>query len=351
MRLTPGYAGRNKMGRFIFRRFLIAVFIILAIIFVNFIILRLTPGDPYTIGQIQAIRANNGRPLTAAQQANLAELRQSVAIYLDPWPEAFARWLGNIARFDWGNSVTTRYPVGPLLAQAALSSLWLLLMALGLGAGVGIPLGIYAAIRRGTWKDKAVQFLSVIFNTLPGWFFLIIFTYLNQQIWAFSGKTFTLQPVRDSLGNQLKGIFLMPAQAWHTFLPVFFLAATFLALFSAQARSQTLEVLNEDYVRTARAKGLPGRRVLLWHIFRNSLAPLVSILGGLIPFIFGAQILIENAGNWAGLGYLFLSSAHGRDYTTLMGIFTILAAVCVLTSFLADIAYGLIDPRVREKLK
>ncbi|MBN9390394.1 MAG: ABC transporter permease [Chloroflexi bacterium] len=339
------------MGRFILRRLLASILIILVIIFVNFIILRLTPGDPYTIGQIQAIQANKGRPLTAAQQASLAELRQSVTIYLDPWPEAFTRWLGNIVRFDWGNSVTTRYPIGPQLTQAALSSLWLLLMALGLGAGLGIPLGIYAALRRGTWKDKVIQFSSVIFTTLPGWFFLVIFTYLNQQIWALSGKTFTLQPVRDSLGNPLNGFFLMAEQGWHTFLPIFFLAATFLALFSAQARSQTLEVLNEDYVRTARAKGLPVRRVMLWHIFRNSLQPLVSILGGLIPFVFGAQMLIENAGYWSGLGNLFLGSAHGRDYTTLMGIFTILAAACVLTSFLADIAYGLIDPRVREELK
>jgi peptide/nickel transport system permease protein len=336
------------MGRFILRRLLLAVFIILVIIFINFIILRLTPGDPYTTGQILAIQANNGKPLTPAQLNGLEQMRQSVAIYLDPWPEAFLRWLGNIVRFDWGNSITSRFPIGPILTQAAFGSLWLLLMSLGLGAGVGIPLGIFAALRRGTWKDKVVQFVSIIFTTLPGWFFLVLFTYLNQQIFILSGKKFSLQPIPPMFGSFNPDF---AYQFWGIFLPVFFLAATFLALFCTQARSQTLEVLNEDYVRTARAKGLPARRVLLWHIFRNSLAPLVSILGGLIPFIFGAQILIETSGGWFGLGSLFLQSARGRDYTTLMGIFTILAAACVLCSFLADIGYGLIDPRVREKIK
>ena len=340
------------MRSYILRKLAQALFLALVIIVMNFFILRLTPGNPYASAKYLMELGNNGRPLTAVQLSKLSDLQDKLGIVLDPWPEALLEWFAGVVRLDFGYSILSIEPVAPGLFKAAAGSLWLLLFGLALGAGLGIPLGIYAAHRHGTWKDKAAQLFSAVFTALPAWFLIILVEYLNRTIWIASGKRLSLIPVYSAMSSEeYSRLDQNVVRFWSIAVPVFFLGAVFLALFFSQTRSQTLEVMSENYVRTAHAKGLPARHVNFRHIFRNSLPPLISILSGVVPFIFGAQILLEREGGWSGLGNYFIGAAQLRDYTVLMGVFTLLTLVCVACNFLADIAYALVDPRVRQALK
>lgn len=254
--------------------------------------------------QYLALQNNKGKPLTTKQQKELKQLKERLDIYLNPWPEAFLTWFSGVLHLDFGKSIQTGEPITARLVNAAGSSIRLFSLSLLIGAGIGIPLGIYAAYKRGTWKDKIIQLIAVIFTALPGWFFIILVKFLNLQLWLATDKNFSILPAFQTL-QEFRLINPTIIEFWQGCIPVFFLSAIFLALFCGQTRSQILDVLNEDYVRTARAKGLPGRTVLVRHVFRNSLSPLISTLGGLIPFVFGAQILIEKTAGWSGLGVFF----------------------------------------------
>ncbi|HEX2910664.1 MAG TPA: ABC transporter permease [Chloroflexia bacterium] len=337
------------MRRFIIRRLWQSVLLVLAILLLNFFILRLTPGDPYSTLQYQMLQASNGNELNASQQRQLNDLRQRMGLYLDPWPQAFISWASGLIHFDFGNSVVNGQPLTPQLKEAAIGSFWLLFFAALFGAVLGIPLGIYSAYRAGTWKDKTIKILTGVFVALPGWFMLQLVQFLNQQLWEATGRHFSIIPIATNELEYARNSDLV--RFWHNCLPVVFLGAVIVALLWGQSRAQTLEVLSEDYVRTARAKGLRSREIVFRHVFRTSLSPLITIFGGLLPFVFGAQVLIEYFGKWSGLGYLFLNAASQRDYTMLMGVFTLLALTCVICSLLADIAYGIVDPRVSEKAK
>lgn len=327
------------MRTFILRRLLQTIGLIVAITLINFIVLRLTPGDPITTAE------NTKIPGAAARQkANIEELKKRLEIYTDPLPLAYVKWLSRVATLDLGKDIYNDTPVLPQVLEAAKNSFWLLFYATLLGM-VGIPLGMYAALRRGTWKDKLIQLISVIFTPIPGWFIAVLFDFVNAQIYNATGRTFSIRPVPEEI--QRANPFVITA--WEWLFPIGLLAIPLLALFSNYARSQTLEVLNQDYVRTAYAKGLPRRVVLFRHVFRNSLSPLITILGGLVPFIFTTQMLIESSARGpGGIAGLFLGGANVRNYTLLMAIFTVLAVVCVLSSLLADLAHGLVDARVRE---
>jgi peptide/nickel transport system permease protein len=249
-----------------------------------------------------------------------------------------------VLRLDFGNSVSSGQPFTPQLMAAALNSFWLLLLATLIGLTLGVALGLYAAYHPHSWQDNTIKILALLFIALPGWYMITAFDWANAQLWLLTGQRFSIMPLGkvDPATSQFWGSFLQP---------VFFQGAILLALFWSQTRSQALVVLKQDYVRTATAKGLPARKVLFWHVLRNSLTPIISIFGGLLPFVFASQILIEKVTFWDGLSRVFLQAAYNRDYTVLMGVFTLLALVCVACSYLADLAYALVDPKLREKYR
>jgi len=336
------------MTAYILRKLLQSILLIGVVLIINFFILRLTPGNPYDTSRYLDLEKNNGKALTTQQQNDLTQLKNRSSIYFDPAPEAFAQWAGRVMRLDFGYSVISGEPFTPRLIRAALNSFWLLLFATLVGAILGVSLGLYAAYHPNSWQDTGIKFFALIVIALPGWYMLIAFDWFNTQLWLLTGKNFSIVPIAQTYEQSQKldpNLLLF----WQNFLPIFFLGAILLALFWGQTRSQALAVLNQDYVRTARAKGLRGGRVLLWHVLRNSLNPIISIFGGLLPFVFASQILIEKYSGWDGLGQMFLGAASARDYTILMAVFTLLVLVCVSCSFLADIALALIDPKIREK--
>lgn len=331
--------------RYAFRKLLQSVILIGAILLINFFILRLTPGNPYDTAQYNILSESNGKPLSTTQQAALSLLRNRLSIFFDPWPQAFAQWAGGVLHLDFGHSVATGQNFTPMLLDAALHSFWLLLFATLIGLILGVGLGLYAAYRPSGRVDNAIKIFALLFIALPGWYMIKAFNWFNIQLWNLTGRNFSIRP----LGRNMD-----PAtdKLWQSvILPIFFLGAILLALFWGQTRTQALLVLRQDYVRTARAKGLRGGRVLFWHVLRNSLTPIISIFGGLLPFVFASQILIEKFTGWQGLSEVFLSAASDRDYTVLMAVFTLLALFCVACNFLADLAYALVDPKIREKYR
>ncbi len=171
-----------------------------------------------------------------------------------------------------------------------------------------------------------LKVLAVIFMTLPGW-------YLIAVLYRFD-------PRRQWLS-------IIPS--WNSVLAVFALSIIVLALMWGQTRSQVINVLKQDYVRTARSKGLPGQQVLTRHVMRNSLTPSLGIFGGLLPFLLTSQLLIERMTSWQGLGNFFFQAAYQRDYTELMGVFTLLVVICVASSFLADLIQVYLEPKLREQ--
>lgn len=332
------------MTRYALRKFLQSVILIAVVLLINFFILRLTPGNPYDTAQYSILNSNNGKELSAAQQSALDLLRSRLSLYFDPWPQAFTQWAGGVLHFDFGHSVTTGQTFTPNLLRAALNSLWLLLFATLISLSLGVGLGLYSAYHPNGWQDKTIKIFTLLFIALPGWYMLRAFDWFNTQLWVLTGQHFSILPV----GNLDR----VSYQFWYkTIEPNFFLGAILMALFWGQTRTQALVVLRQDYVRTARAKGLRGGQVLFWHVFRNSLMPIISIFGSLLPFVFASQILIERFTGWDGLGEVFLSAASDRDYTVLMGVFTLLVLVCVVCSFLADLAFALVDPKLREKYR
>lgn len=330
------------MRAFIIRRLIQSLVLIMIVSVINFLILRATPGDPLTTAKFTT------RGLPAAVQKNqLEELEQRLHIYTDPLPVAFLEWVGKALTLDFGYSVQTGQPVGPEVAAAATTSFWLLMRGVLVGL-IGIPLGIYAALHQGSLRDKLIQLLTTLFTTLPGWYLALFIAFLNIQIYQASGKTFSFLPYY-ALSDKTQQINPELLQIWLMVLPTLLLGATFLARFCSYVRTQTLGILKEDYIRTAHAKGLPARIVLTRHVLRNSLSPVISLFGGLIPFIFGTQLLIEYATGTSGIGTLFLSGVSSRDYTLLMAIFSFIAVACITTSLVADLIYALVDPKVREK--
>jgi peptide/nickel transport system permease protein len=198
---------------------------------------------------------------------------------------------------------------------------------------LGIPLGVYAAKHRGKMSDNLIRVITVVGSCMPVWFLSLMFILIaaNTIRWFPQGEG------KDSAG------------AWflHLMIPSALLSVGFLISFTRFVRSETLEVLNQDYVRTANAKGLEAKKVDLWHVFRNSLVPVVTLLGYFLPSLFSGAIITETIFNWPGIGRLFYSATTGRDMPVMLGITFIASVATIIGIFLADIGYGLVDPRVR----
>jgi peptide/nickel transport system permease protein len=196
-----------------------------------------------------------------------------------------------------------------------------------------------AGLRRGGAFDTITRVIAVLGHAVPTFWFGLVFILLFAVTWRIfpSGNIATLGSDQLDFGDRL----------WHLFPPAFVLSLGTLATISRFARTQTLEVVGHDFVRTARAKGVPERTVTMRHILRNSLIPVVTILGGNLPNLFGGSVVIESVFSWPGLGRLAVDSAFSRDYPMLMGLLLMLATLVALGSLMTDLAYGAIDPRIK----
>lgn len=249
----------------------------------------------------------------------------------------YLTWLGGVVRGDLGTSLTQGLPVGSLLLQRLGNTLQLALTALTLTALLGVTLGVLAAVTQNRWPDHLISSVATLGMSVPGFWLGIV------SIILFSVK---LGWLPSSGVASVGSAFSLLDRAQHLVMPASVLAFTLLPNVVRVARSAMLEVLSSDYVRTAKAKGLPNRAVLLKHTFKNALVPVIAILGLITTVLFSGSVVIESVFSWPGLGRLAIEAANGRDYPVILGVTLVAGTIVVVVNLLVDVLYAAVDPRI-----
>lgn len=301
-----------------------AVPVMLVVATIVFLLLRLSPGDPALIIAGE----------TAGPEA-LARIRSEMGLDRPLTVQYFA-WLTAIARGDLGLSVLSKIPVLNLIIDRLEPTLVLALSAILITVVVAVPLGAIAAWRHNSWIDRAVMMLSVVGFSVPAFvigYILILFLSVKADIFPVQGY---VSPFEDPL-----------AALRHLVLPSLTLALVFMALISRVTRSSLLEVLGEDFVRTARAKGNVERRVLWRHALPNAAVPIITVIGLGIALLISGVVVTESVFNLPGVGRLTIDAILARDYPVVQGLMLFFALIYVGVNLLIDIAYVIVDPRIR----
>jgi peptide/nickel transport system permease protein len=311
---------------FLIRRILQAVVVVLLVTVITFILLRAIPGNVAV-----AILG----PSAFRNPAALAQFNAQYG-FDKPWFSQYLLWLGHLLQGNLGFSFKLDQSVASLLGQRLPKTVILVGFSTILALVVAIPIGLWQAVRRNKPADYVFTGLSFLFYAAPTFF---VGTVL---ILVFSVKLGWFGPEAP------QGGVISDLTDWRDLtLPVVTLALVTIALFSRYMRSAVLDNITEDYVRTARAKGASSRRVLWRHVMRNSLIPIATLLGLSIPGILAGALITESVFNYPGMGFLFFQSAQNQDYPVLLGFVVVVAIGTVIGSLLADVAYAVLDPRVR----
>ena len=314
------------MTGFLVRRTVQAVMVVLLVTVITFILLRAIPGNVAV-----AILGPSG----FRNPALLAAFNRQYG-FDKPWFDQYALWLGHLLQGNLGFSWTQDQSVSSELGQHLPKTIILVGLAIILALAVAVPVGLWQAAQRNRLADYAFTGFSFLFYAAPSFF---VGTVL---ILVFSVKLHIFGPE----GPQ--GGLVSDLTDWRDMtLPVLTLALITMALFARYMRSAALDNITQDYVRTARAKGASQRRVLWRHVLRNSLIPIATLLGLSLPAILGGALITESVFNYPGMGYMFFKAAQQQDYPTLLGFVIVVAVAVVVGSLLADVAYAMLDPRVR----
>ena len=322
------------MARYILKRLLQAIPLLLGIATITFIIVRLAPGDPMDMYMEQRFQRD-------VDPAVIELLRKKYGLD-QPLPVQYAKWIGNIVRGDLGESFRYRRPVATLIAERVPYTLQLAALALVMDALIGIALGIFSAVKQYSRADKAITLGSLVVYSIPGfWLALMLVLAFSVNLgWFPTSQTRSLDYELLSAGGKVAD------RLWHLALPVFVLGIASAAGTARYMRTKLLDVLSEEYVLAARARGLSERVVILQHALRNALIPIVTIYGLALPFLLGGAVLIEKVFAWPGMGLLAVEAIGARDYPVIMATSMIAAVLVVLGNLLADVTYALVDPRV-----
>ena len=313
------------MSTFLVRRLMQALLLLVIVSMIGFAILHLAPGGP--MSQFAA-----GGDMT---QADLDRIAEQLGLNR-PLPIQYLEWLWRMVRGDWGVSFRDQQPVLHIIGSHIGATLELMLTSTLLAMLIGAWVGILGAIKRYSLFDGLATIGAMIALSIPTfWFGLVVIYVFSVGLgWLPAGNRYTI-------GD---GSFLN--QVHHLIGPAFVLALVSTAVWSRYMRSSMLEVINQDYVRTARAKGLPERTILLRHSFRNALLPMITITGLHVPTLLSGALVTETVFTWPGMGRLFLDSISYRDYPVVMGILMFTAVLVLLGSLIADLLYGVADPRI-----
>ena len=316
--MSPG------LTRYVVRRLIQAVFLMLLITVLNFAIMRLAPGGPAQFADDPRISPEFREIMLESYGLN------------QPIPVQYLKWLANVARLDFGYSFIDRRPVLDKILERIPASFQLSIGAFLLGL-LGIPLGVFSALHRGRWPDQLVRVFTVLGNAVPHW-------WLGLMLLVLSATYLRIFPLG---GMYSEGNGSLPDRLWHLALPSLIGALGGWITYSRYVRSEILDVLGQDYVRTAHAKGLDSQRVLYGHALRNALIPLMTMLGPTVVGLLSSGVLFEVTFSWPGLGRMAVDAAFQRDFPVLMGLATIFSFLGILANLFSDVAYGWADPRVR----
>jgi peptide/nickel transport system permease protein len=323
------------MATYALRRLIGAIPLLLFISVAVFFLLQAAPGGPTGA----YMRRGGG-----ISQQDLAKLEAELGLN-DPLPVQYGKWLGRVLRGDLGMAVTSKRPVSEEILDRLPNTVILMAVAWGVTLLIAIPVGILSAVKQYSKFDHAVTTLTFIGQSIPiFWFGLILLLVFYMKL----ENPFTGEPLFPAGGVATMGTpFSITDRIHHLVLPVTMLAAGWVAWYSRFLRASMLETIHQDYVRTARAKGLAERLVILRHGFRNAAIPLVTLMALDVPFLFTGALFTEVIFAWPGMGRLFYAAAERRDYGLLMAIIMITSALIILANILADMLYAWLDPRIR----
>jgi peptide/nickel transport system permease protein len=319
------------MGRYLIRRALQSV-LMLALLTMGFYYIIFELGDPLA-------RFENNPRISASDKARIREYYGLNR----PIHEQYINWVGKVTRGNWGTSIVNSKPVMEEIGDALKNSLILMVTAFVVTLMVAIPIGIYSAVRQYSLFDHIVTGATFVFYSLPVFFlgFLLIFFFaVKAYEWGLPnlppGKMYDLRE-GFSIGSLVR----------HLILPTMTLVLIQAALYVRYLRSSMLEVMSQDYLRTARAKGLSPWTVLRRHAFKNAALPLVTLIMLQLAGLFSGAVVTERLFSWPGMGTLFIRAVEQIDYPILMGILTIAASLIVFFNLLADVVYAYLDPRIK----
>ena len=317
------------MSRYVARRLLQAIPLLFAITILSFGLMKAAPGGPLSIY----------RESPDFDPADVTAIEEQLGLH-DPIPVQYAKWIGNLARLDWGYSYVTHEAVTDRIWQRLPNTLTLMATAYLLTLLIAIPIGVLAAVRQYSRFDYAATTGAFFGISMPVFWFglLMILTFAVQLRWlptsgmATAGRDFDLV-------DRLR----------HLVMPALVLSLVSAAHYSRYIRGSMLEVIHQDYIRTARAKGMRETGVVMRHAFKNAALPFVTLLALDIPELFTGAVVTETIFAWPGMGRLYLESITRLDYSVLMAILTVSALLLILSNLLADMLYAYLDPRIRYR--
>ncbi|WP_221563593.1 ABC transporter permease [Alkalihalobacillus sp. TS-13] len=314
------------MLSYIIRRIFMAIPLLFGISILSFAIIQLAPGDPTSLMMDPNIKPQD-------KQAFIEKYGLD-----DPVHIQYLKWVGNMVQGDFGQSLIRRgTDVSYLIMERLPNTIFLMLVSTFLALLISIPFGILSARKPYSLTDYSVTFTSFLGLATPNfWLGLVLIMFFAVQLgWLPTGGIATL--------NQ-------PFSLWdrilHLIMPAFVLATADMAALTRYTRTSMLEVLKQDYIRTARAKGFKEKKVVYKHGLRNGLIPIITIFGLLLPSFFAGTVIVEKIFNWPGIGLLFVDAAFQRDYPVIMAITVIAATLTVIGNLIADILYAVFDPRI-----
>ena len=319
------------MWKTILKRVLIMIPQLILLSMIVFILAKMMPGDPFT----GLINPNSS-------QATINHLKHVYGLD-DPVPVQYLRWVKNLLHGDFGQSYIQHVSVSSLIADRAQNTFWLSLLSTLLLYGIAIPMGIAAGKHEGEWQDKAISVFNYVTYAIPGFVFYLL------GLWLF-GFTLGWFPISGTVSASASGFWgVFWSRLDHMILPAILYAIIATTGTVQYLRTGIIDNKVEDYVKTARSKGVPEKVVFNKHILRNSFLPIAAFLGNTITGLLGGSMIIETVFSFPGMGKLFLDSIAQRDYTTLTALIMIYGTLTLLGNLLSDIIMSLVDPRIRVK--
>ncbi len=316
------------MISYFIRRLIQSLIVLMIVTVIVFTAMRLLPGDPIRM----LITASNSESFSEEQ---IAEVRKEHGLDR-PMIVQYFNWLGDLFTGDMGKSILQKAPVSDEIVRRIPITFHLGVLAFIFGLVVGIPVGVISAVRRGTWLDTLVVTLSNLGITVPTFWLGIMLMYFFSLYLNWLPVMGYTSPFTDFWLNTRQII-----------MPVFCLAVFPIASTARQTRSSMLEVMRQDYIRTAWSKGLSERVIIVQHALKNGLIPIVTLAGLGVPMIVGGAVLIETVFNIPGMGRLAVTSVLNQDYPYVQGIVMIISAVVLFINFVVEVTYGWLDPRIR----
>jgi peptide/nickel transport system permease protein len=313
------------MAGYLARRLWMMGVVVLGVTVIVFAIIHAVPGDPAMVIL---------GPLATPE--DLAQLRGQLGLD-DPLHTQYLQWLGRVLRGDLGRSIATRALVFPEVVDKFKATFILASAALVISTSFGVVAGVTSAVRPRSLVDQATMVLALLGVSMPVFWLGIMLMLLFSLRWGLLPATGMFSATGGGLRDLLA----------HLILPAFTLGAASMAIVARMTRSSMLEVLHQDYVRTARAKGLPGGTVVYRHALRNALVPLITIVGVQMGYLLGGAVLTETVFTWPGIGTLMVKAIFARDFPMVQGAVLWVALIFALVNLVVDLAYGLLDPRIR----